>query len=712
MALPPIAPAALTAVGAPQRCGRRRSRLCATRYRGRAVAGVILVSDGGDTSGAGGARGRGWPADLRHRRRLTGGGQGSRDPRRHRRRDDPGRLARRPGGVGGQPRAGKRADRASAARERPFHRRQARDAGRRGIARARSVSGLARQRRADGLHRRDAARSPASSCPRTTPAAFSCQPPARARRVLLVEGAPGFEHSFLKRAWASDAGLEIDSVVRKGKNEQGADTFYIQAAQSRERQPRDGLSLDARGALPLRRTGARQRRGAPVHARASSRRRARFVGERGGGLLVLGARSFLRQGLAGSMLEDVLPLELNAGGGSASIARRASDVPAGANVRGRESRVPDPGRRGASHHAARGARRRYAEAMGGRAGARGHRAARRAAPRRERARGDERARRHATRARGRAALWRRPVDGLYRRGLVAVAHAAARGRSLVRHVLEAGAALAGACRRRDPIQLTVAAWGVARRARCRSRVVVAQRRVRAAAECHRRRARHRAGRHASRRCARAAGLARERTGPLRRRRSVRSSAGVFKLSADVAAGRHGRRVGDRLGARRRRRRRDDRPAAERGASARVCRGVGRAGAVRGSRWRAAGHAEGSRAGSRAGGPARSLAHRLVVCGDTDAARRRVDAAADDGGCDDERSGSGPGSGLGGALVGFCFRRKASVPSQRRSRSSAHRAAVAGERYALIVAGASGGQEYAAQYAAWTARSRRPCSASG
>ena len=28
-------------------------------------------------------------------------------------------------------------------------------------------------------------------------------------------------------------------------------------------------------------------------------------------------------------------------------------------------------------------------------------------------------------------------------------------------------------------------------------------------------------------------------------------------------------------------------------------------------------------------------------------------------------------------------------------------AVAGERYALIVAGASGGQEYAAQYAAWT-----------
>ena len=46
------------------------------------------------------------------------------------------------------------------------------------------------------------------------------QPPSRSRRVLLVQGAPGFEHSFLRRAWGGDAGLEIDSVVRKGQNEQ------------------------------------------------------------------------------------------------------------------------------------------------------------------------------------------------------------------------------------------------------------------------------------------------------------------------------------------------------------------------------------------------------------------------------------------------------------------------------------------------------------
>ena len=56
----------------------------------------------------------------------------------------------------------------------------------------------------------------------------------------------------------------------------------------------------------------------------------RFVGDRGGGLLVLGARSFHRQGLAGSLLEDLLPLELNAGGGGGGdcerppVARRAA----------------------------------------------------------------------------------------------------------------------------------------------------------------------------------------------------------------------------------------------------------------------------------------------------------------------------------------------------------------------------------------------------
>ena len=53
------------------------------------------------------------------------------------------------------------------------------------------------------------------------------------RRLLVVEGAPGFEHTFLKRALSDDPGLEIDAVVRKGQNDDGRDTFYVQADPSR-----------------------------------------------------------------------------------------------------------------------------------------------------------------------------------------------------------------------------------------------------------------------------------------------------------------------------------------------------------------------------------------------------------------------------------------------------------------------------------------------
>ena len=58
-------------------------------------------------------------------------------------------------------------------------------------------------------------------------------PAGRKRRVLLVEGAPGFEHSFMTRALSADPGLEIDSVVRKGKNGEGQDTFFVQAGGGR-----------------------------------------------------------------------------------------------------------------------------------------------------------------------------------------------------------------------------------------------------------------------------------------------------------------------------------------------------------------------------------------------------------------------------------------------------------------------------------------------
>src|SRR2546428_8160406 len=77
-------------------------------------------------------------------------------------------------------------------------------------------------------------------------------PAGRKRRVLVVEGAPGFEHSFIKRALANDPGLEVDSVTRKGRNSDNQDTFFVQAGAggaaalaARCPQPRAGLCADA-----------------------------------------------------------------------------------------------------------------------------------------------------------------------------------------------------------------------------------------------------------------------------------------------------------------------------------------------------------------------------------------------------------------------------------------------------------------------------------
>ena len=146
------------------------------------------------------------------------------------------------------------------------------------------------------------------------------QPPARARRVLLVEGAPGFEHSFLKRALAADPGLELDSVVRKGVNEQGVQTFYIQAARSRSGALESGFppeipSLFVYDAIVLANIAASQLSSAQFEAIRE------FVARRGGGLLVLGAQSFQQKGLFGTPVEDALPVGLNQRG---DIAVRAS----------------------------------------------------------------------------------------------------------------------------------------------------------------------------------------------------------------------------------------------------------------------------------------------------------------------------------------------------------------------------------------------------
>jgi uncharacterized membrane protein len=158
----------------------------------------------------------------------------------------------------------------------------------------------------------------------------------RPRRVLLVQGAPGFEHSFLRRAWAADRGLEVDSVARKGRDDSGAETFYVQATESRAKAllggyPNTRETLFAYDVIVLANVDPDL-----LTSQQLAMTRA-FVGERGGGLLILGARGFQRQGLRNTALEDVLPLDLadkNGGIVQASISpgrNRVALTPAGEN---------------------------------------------------------------------------------------------------------------------------------------------------------------------------------------------------------------------------------------------------------------------------------------------------------------------------------------------------------------------------------------------
>ncbi|HEV3061879.1 MAG TPA: hypothetical protein VGY48_26760 [Vicinamibacterales bacterium] len=134
-------------------------------------------------------------------------------------------------------------------------------------------------------------------------------PAGRKRRVLVIEGAPGFEHSFMTRAWAGDPSLEVDVVTRKGKNGEGQDTYFVQAGAGRAAALTSGFpprreQLFAYDALVVANVEG------DYFTRAQLAMTAEFVGERGGGLLVMGGRSFAQRGLSGTPLEEVLPVEL------------------------------------------------------------------------------------------------------------------------------------------------------------------------------------------------------------------------------------------------------------------------------------------------------------------------------------------------------------------------------------------------------------------
>ncbi len=154
-------------------------------------------------------------------------------------------------------------------------------------------------------------------------------PPGRRRRVLVLQGAPGFEHTFLTRAWGEDPSLDVDSVVRKGRDERGADTFFVQAAGSRSETLAGGFPA-TRQALYTYDVVAL----ANLDTRALGREQLEwlrdFVAERGGGLLTLGARSLDAQAIADSPIEEVLPLRPGDGG---SVVRAAATRGAGERVR-------------------------------------------------------------------------------------------------------------------------------------------------------------------------------------------------------------------------------------------------------------------------------------------------------------------------------------------------------------------------------------------
>jgi uncharacterized membrane protein len=156
-------------------------------------------------------------------------------------------------------------------------------------------------------------------------------PAGRKRRILVLEGAPGHEHSFMTRALTADPGLEFDMVVRKGKNETGQGTYLVQAGPGRAAALTTGFpssreSLYAYDALVIANVEGE------FLPRAALTQAAEFVAERGGGLLVMGGRSLAQHGLIGTPLEDALPVELNDRRGGLMRTTFGGDLPATRNT--------------------------------------------------------------------------------------------------------------------------------------------------------------------------------------------------------------------------------------------------------------------------------------------------------------------------------------------------------------------------------------------
>lgn len=145
-------------------------------------------------------------------------------------------------------------------------------------------------------------------------------PSTRARQVLIVEGAPGFDHSFLKRTLELDAGVRADAVVRKGANQGGTDAFYVQASPERAPALVTGFPTSM-ATLGLYETVVLANVALDAMPEAQVTLLQRFVAERGGGLVVLGAEALAPRGEAGA-IDPLLPVSI--GNVPARSAMRAS----------------------------------------------------------------------------------------------------------------------------------------------------------------------------------------------------------------------------------------------------------------------------------------------------------------------------------------------------------------------------------------------------
>lgn len=150
------------------------------------------------------------------------------------------------------------------------------------------------------------------------------QPIGRRRRVLFVQGAPGYEHVFLGRAWGTDPYLDVDIVVRKGRNDRGNDTFYVQAGGDRGAAIASGIPAD-RATLFAYDTVVLGNVTRDLLAPDQLETLDAFLAQRGGGLLLVGARSFAQGGAGTGALGALLPVAPGQGVDAARAAWRRDD---------------------------------------------------------------------------------------------------------------------------------------------------------------------------------------------------------------------------------------------------------------------------------------------------------------------------------------------------------------------------------------------------